>query len=107
MSQQNVQNPGTTNPADQSYAPNLQPSRPQEPASSSLTNSSGDIQLPAQPSTVATSGGPRGLPVEVNAGSASQVRTQPPTVAETFPPAQNILADGDRPGGLPVNVMVK
>lgn len=107
MNQQNVQNPGTTNPADQSFATREPPSRPQGPASSSLTNSSGDIQLPSQPSTVAASGGPLGLPVEVNAGNSSQVRTQPPTIAETFPPARNILAGNDRPGGLPVNVMVK
>jgi hypothetical protein len=107
MSQQNVQNPGTTNPADQSYAPNLLPSRPQGPASTSAVNSSGDIQLPAQQASVAASGGPQGLPAEVNAGHSSQVRSQPPTIAATYPPARNVQAGTDRPGGLPANVMVK
>jgi hypothetical protein len=107
MSQQNVQNPGTINPADQSYAPNLQPSRPQGPASSSTVNSSGDVQLPAQQASLAACGGPQGLATEVNAGHSSQVKSQPPSIATTYPPARNVQAGTDRPGGLPVNVMVK
>lgn len=107
MNPQNHQNPGTTNPADQSFPPNLQPSAPSSPASSSTINSSGDLQLPCQHSTSAPTGGPQGLPTEVNAGHSSQVRSQPAVIAETFPPARSVAAGTDRPGGLPKNVNVR
>lgn len=107
MNPQNHQNPGTTNPADQSYPPTLRPSTPTTPASSSTINSSGDLQLPCQNTAVAPTGGPQGLPAEVNAGHASQIRSQPAVVAETFPPARSVSANTDSPGGLPKNVNVK
>ncbi len=103
----NHQNPGTTNPADQSYPAVIAPSAPRTPSSASTVNSTGDMQLPSQLTTRAAPSTSRGLAANVDAGSASQVRTQPPTVAETRPPARNITANTSRPGGLPINVIIR
>ena len=103
----NHKNPGTTNPADQSYPAVVSPSAPRSPASSPTVTSTGDLQLPSNLTTWAAPNRSRGLAANVDAGSASQVRSQPATVAETRPPTRNVLADAGRPGGLPVNVMIR
>lgn len=67
-------NPGTTCPADQIFpAP---PHTRSSPAvgSASVTNSSGESQFRSAPTSVTTSPTGRGLPADVHAGSASQVR---------------------------------
>ena len=99
-------NPGTTSPADQSF-PAVQRSRAvAPPASASAVQSSGELQLPGLRPTQAAASPVRGLAVEVMAGNASQVRAMPPEVAETTPPARDVQAGNNRPGGLPINVMI-
>lgn len=75
-------NPGTTNPANQSY-----PAAPPPAAPKAKT--------------------PQGLPAEVNAGHASQVKTLPVAIAETQPRSKDVHAGANRPGGLPINVNIR
>lgn len=100
-------NPGTTNPADQSYPAVVPPAAPQVPASAATKSSTGEIQVPALRASKAAPSTILGLAMEVNAGHASQVHALPIVVAETLPPAKNINADTNRPSGLPINVNIR
>jgi hypothetical protein len=103
----NHQNPGTTNPADQAYPRAAEPTQPTAQASASATTSDGELQLPSLQPVHAAHSDVRGLPAEVNAGHASQVRSQSPGIAANRPPARDVLADCHHPGGLPVNVNIR
>lgn len=97
-------NPGTTDPSGQAYPPVL-PSA-STPCSCPLTQSTGETQRPATvPGRAAAS--PRGLPVNVDACSQNLSRPVPNTVAAPSPPAKNSRPGERRPGGIPVEVMVK
>ncbi len=100
-------NPGTTNPANQAFPAPLPPPAPHAPASTAAKSSTGEMQIPRLHTTKAPPSAILGLPVEIHAGSASQVKPQPAEVAETRPPAKNIDAGKSRPGGLPVNVTIR
>jgi hypothetical protein len=100
-------NPGTTNPANQSYPAVKSSPAPRAPASASAKSSTGEMQFPALRTTRAAPSPTRGLPAEINAGHASHVRSQPAALAETRPPAKNIDACTNRPGGLPINVIIR
>jgi hypothetical protein len=100
-------NPGTTNPADQAYPRAAEPQQPAGQASTAATTSDGELQLPSLQPVHAAHSDVRGLPSEINAGHASQVRSQSPKVAETRPPAKNVMADCHHPGGLPTNVNIR
>ena len=107
MSTTTHSNPGTTNPADQSY-PSVPVSRAiSPPASASVVNSDGGIQLPGLKPAWAAQSAVIGLPVEVQAGSVSHVRASEPVVAEVIPSTRTVNGNPSRPGGLPANVMIR
>jgi len=107
MSTSTHSNPGTTCPADQAYPAARQAEIPSQPASAASSSSTGEISRPAVADDVAPQSIARGLPMEVHAGSASQVKSRPPESAEGRPPAKDVHAGSGRPGGLPMNVYVK
>ena len=76
-------NPGTTNPADQSY--------------------------PAVPHTQVAESTGRGLAANVDAGAANHARHMPPVEAPLAPPAGKLIhsVSGQTGGGLAVNVNIK
>jgi hypothetical protein len=100
-------NPGTVNPADQSYPSVGTNNLPQEPSSSALTTSTGENFFPGVTASPADQCEVHGLPIEVHAGSVSHVRAMPPTQAVGTPPAKDVNASGSRPGGLPINVYIR
>lgn len=102
-------NPGTTNPADQSYPAIPSTQAASEPASAALTSSTGEMQLRDLRETPTAEVTGRGLAAEVHAGSASQAVHIPPIQAPAAPPAGRLMhgASGQLKGGLPVNVMIK
>lgn len=101
-------NPGTVNPADQSFpAAGISPIPPATSARAAGNASNGEIQSPAQGPVWAEPVAGLGLPANVNAGDASQVRQVEASVAETMPPARNVDGGQQRPGGLPANVCIR
>jgi hypothetical protein len=78
-----LSNPGSTNPADQSY--------------------------PAVPHTQVAESTGRGLAANVDAGAANHARFMPPTEAPLAPPAGKLVHSGSNQtgGGLAVNVNIK
>ena len=90
------QNPGTTNPADQSYPAVQLPDLPAPPASAAATTSNGEQQRSSYLTTEAVPSIVRGLPVEVNAGDASQVRYQPPVASATPASGPTATSDGEQ-----------
>jgi hypothetical protein len=127
-------NPGSVNPASQSF-PAVSPRNTMSgPGTGAVTCSSGDAQVPGLTATVAervggaglttTSSGEyqfrsekrdvdavtshRGLARNVSAGAASQVRAPAEVVADQLPDlAKQVDACAGRPGGLPANVMIR
>jgi len=100
-------NPGTIDPANQAYPAPRQSQAPRAPASAAAKCSTGELQLPALRVSPAAPSSTIGLPAEIHAGHASHVRSQPATIAETSPRAKNIDAGSNRPGGLPINVIIR
>lgn len=101
-------NPGTVNPADQSY-PAVQISHlPTEPASSGLVTSTGEGFYPGVVAAPADACEVHGLAIEVNAGSVSHVKAMPPEQAVGTPPVRDVKTNTARPGsGLPANIYIK
>jgi len=100
-------NPGTVNPADQSYPAVQTDNAPKEPSSVALTTSTGESFFPGVVASPADQCEVHGLAIEVNAGSVSHVRAMPPTQAVGTPPAKDVNTSGSRPGGLPINVYIR
>jgi len=100
-------NPGTVNPADQSYPAVQTDDAPKEPSSAALTTSTGENFFPGVMTTPAKECSVHGLAIEVNAGSVSHVRAMPPEQAVGTPPAKDVNASSSRPGGLPINVYIR
>lgn len=101
---ENHTNPGTVDPANQAFPPDL-PSRT-SPCTCPLTQSTGEAQRPASvPGRAAPS--PLGLPANVDACAQNLSRPVRTTVAQTSPPASEARPGERRAGGIPVEVMVK
>ena len=100
-------NPGTVNPADQSYPAVKTDNLPQEPSSAALTTSTGEMFFPGVVAAPADQCEVHGLAIEVNAGSVSHVRAMAPVEAVGTPPAQDVNPSASRPGGLPINVYIR
>lgn len=99
-------NPGVVDVSRQAYAP--PPGTVPPPSSrAALSSSTGERQYPAARETPRTESTGRGLPVNVDACSQSCVLPSPALVADTSPPARDVSAGARRPGGLPVEVMIK
>lgn len=107
MNNQHI-NPGTTNPADQSYPAAGISSPPAAPGPRAANGAScGELQLPAIGPTRALPVAGLGLAAEVRAADASQVCQIEVTVVETRPPTREVDTVQRRPGGLPKNVMIR
>lgn len=98
-------NPGVVDVTKQAFSP--PPDAPPPPSRAALSSSTGENQYPAARETLRAASTGRGLPADVNVCSQSSVMPSPETVAETRPPARDVSAEDRRPGGLPVEVMVK
>lgn len=101
-------NPGTVNPAEQAFPPaGISTTTPTPGPRAAGAASNGEIQSPAMGPAWAAPVAGLGLPVEVRAGDASQVRPVEASVAETTPPARDVDGGQRRPGGLPANVCIR
>lgn len=99
-------NPGLVDVSAQAFAP--PPGQAPPPSSAPLTSSNGELQLPASRQTEQSLPTGRGLPANVDVSKQSLVRPSPPQEpTDSRPPARDVAAGNARPGGLPVNVMIK
>ena len=100
-------NPGTVNPADQSYPAVPTGNLPQEPSSAALVTSTGESFFPGVVASQADACEVHGLAIEVHAGSVSHVRAMAPEKVVGTSPAKDVSANTSRPGGLAIDVFIR